>query len=233
MKQHCYTQEEIDFLKDNAAGRTYAELTDMFNRRFNHSVKSGSIEYIFYKHNLRKPIRPKNLKFTPEQIQFLKDRAASGRSYKEIAELFNQKFICSETRKTIRNIFYTHKIKLCYKPVQIGDEYITSFGYTLVRIDNPSAKNKHDLWKLKHILIWEAANGPVPKGHCIMFADRNRSNYNLDNLLLVSYQELAVMNNSHLIFLDAKRTKNGLLVAKLIILIKDKEREAKKLKQTV
>ncbi|MDR0639231.1 MAG: HNH endonuclease [Spirochaetaceae bacterium] len=87
-------------------------------------------------------------------------------------------------------------------------------------------KTAQAVWKKKHIAIWEAANGPVPQGHVVIFADGNKSNFDLDNLLLVSRQEFMIMNHLKLIFPDKEATKAGKLVADLILLINRKKREA-------
>ncbi|MEN6487843.1 MAG: HNH endonuclease [Smithella sp.] len=52
--------------------------------------------------------------------------------------------------------------------VPIGTERTNRDGYVEVKIaDGRLNKN----WKAKHIFIWETANGPVPKGHVVIFGD--------------------------------------------------------------
>jgi hypothetical protein len=94
----------------------------------------------------------------------------------------------------------------------------------MVKIANP------DVWKVKKTIIWEAANGPIPKGYVVIFADRNKSNFDLDNLLLVSRKELMIMNRKSLIFPDQDLTKTGKAIAGLHMAInsKIKKRETKK-----
>ena len=82
-----------------------------------------------------------------------------------------------------------------------------------------------DVWKPKHLVLWEAANGPVPKKHCIIFADGNKQNFDPDNLLLVSMAEWMVMNSSLLRFPDKEATKTGKLIADLQLLINSRRRE--------
>jgi hypothetical protein len=77
-------------------------------------------------------------------------------------------------------------------------------------------------------MIWEAANGPVPKGHVILCADGNRHNIDLDNLLLVSRKELVVMARLGLITSDTDLTKTGKTLAEVILLANERERELKK-----
>jgi len=45
--------------------------------------------------------------------------------------------------------------------------------------------------------MWEAQNGPVPRGHIVVFKDGNRENLVLDNFELVTRQELMRRNSYH------------------------------------
>ena len=40
-----------------------------------------------------------------------------------------------------------------------------------------------------HKLVWEAAHGPVPQGHIVVFRDSNRRNFDLANLECISQAE--------------------------------------------
>lgn len=71
-------------------------------------------------------------------------------------------------------------------------------------------------WIQKHVLLWEQANGPIPKGHCLIFLDGNRSNIALDNLELISRSTLLTLNKQGLISNDADVTRTSIQVAKLI-----------------
>ena len=82
-----------------------------------------------------------------------------------------------------------------------------------------------DVWRYKHVLVWEAAHGPVPPGHAIIFADQNRENYALDNLILVTRGELAVLNKQHLIVADAELTKSGIAVAEVLLKMHERRRK--------
>jgi hypothetical protein len=230
-KYHKYTPEEIQFLKDNIAGRSYAGLTDLFNKKFDLSQTVGKIHGFLINYNLKSG---KMKYYTPEEKRFLEDNI-SGRTYADLTDMFNKHFeLCGRKKAAMKNIksyLSKHKIKnngnhelsvIKHKRRPIGTEFIRHDGYRVVKTADP------DVWKIKHIAIWEAANGPVPRDHLIMFADGNKLNFNLDNLLLVYRKELFTMNKNHLIFPDAEKTKNGLLIAKLKNMIADKKKEAKK-----
>jgi hypothetical protein len=59
----------------------------------------------------------------------------------------------------------------------------------------------------------------------IIFADGNKSNLKLKNLLMVSRSELAVMNHLGLISGSGELTKAGKAVADIKILIGDRKRK--------
>jgi hypothetical protein len=87
---HRYTPEEIQFLKDNAPGRRYTELTELFNRRFRLSLSEKRIGAIA-RHYKIYCVSPKSPKYTPEKIRFIRDNAHKY-STAELTELFNRRF---------------------------------------------------------------------------------------------------------------------------------------------
>lgn len=104
----------------------------------------------------------------------------------------------------------------------VGSERVNVMGYVEIKAAEPKT------WKMKHVVIWEAANGPVPDGHVIIFGDGNRLNFSVDNLILVSKRELLVLNRKGLIQNDTELTKSGTLVAQLIVKYADREKESKR-----
>lgn len=52
-------------------------------------------------------------------------------------------------------------------------------------------------WQMLHVYIWEHKHGKVPEGHCVIFKDKNTLNVALDNLMLVSRNELARLNQKY------------------------------------
>jgi hypothetical protein len=85
-------------------------------------------------------------------------------------------------------------------------------------VDNPS------VWKLKHKLIYEQHYGPLPKGGVILFADGNRSNFNIDNLILTTQREMMAMNKHQFCSKDPELTKTGMAIVRLKLAIQDKEK---------
>lgn len=74
---------------------------------------------------------------------------------------------------------------------KVGDEVKrTKDGYTKVKIAEP---NK---WRMKHHLVWEEANGPIPKGTIIQFLDGNPDNCVLENLEAITRADQAPLNKA-------------------------------------
>jgi hypothetical protein len=80
-----------------------------------------------------------------------------------------------------------------YQP--IGTERLTKDGYRQRKINDDLPLQKR--WRGVHCIVWEEANGPIPKAHAVVFKDRNKLNCDLENLELVSRAELMRRNTLH------------------------------------
>lgn len=72
-----------------------------------------------------------------------------------------------------------------YKP--IGTERVSKDGYLERKVNDDLPLQRR--WKFVHRIVWEEANGPVPKGYCVAFKDGDKRNVSLDNLELRSLVE--------------------------------------------
>lgn len=182
---HFYTGEQKEFIAKNVLGRGNVELTDSFNKHFNVSLEVNQIRAFKKKHKLSSGL----------DGRFKKGQAPHNKGKKKYWKGGE------ETRFKKGNKPYN------YMPV--GSVRINADDYVDIKIADP---NK---WKGKHILVWEDNNGPVPRGKCIIFGDRNNRNFNPDNLICVSRSELIVLNNKGLIQNDAELTKIGVGIARI------------------
>jgi hypothetical protein len=98
-----------------------------------------------------------------------------------------------------------------YQP--IGAERVRGgYLYRKMRDTGPT----HLRWDLVHRINWEAAYGPIPDGHVIVFRNGNCLDVAVDNLELLSRQQLVARNTIHryppelkaLIRLNAKIRRN-------------------------
>jgi hypothetical protein len=73
---------------------------------------------------------------------------------------------------------------------EIGSERVSRDGYVEVKVAEP---NK---WRHKHRVLWEQANGPIPKGYNIQFRNGDKTDIRLENLYIISRQEQLAKENS-------------------------------------
>lgn len=108
--------------------------------------------------------------------------------------------------------------------VPIGSERVNAYGYVDIKVaDGKKQKN----WRGKHLVIWEAANGPVPRGHVVIFGDGDKKNVKLNNLILVSRKQLVRLNQRNLIQNDTELTKAGIIIADIFNKIGERKRKAR------
>jgi hypothetical protein len=97
-------------------------------------------------------------------------------------------------------------------------------AYQYIKIAEP---NK---WKMLHVVEYEKHNGPVPKGYIVIFADGDTMNTDISNLLLVSRQQLAVMNRWNLHGENTEQAETAANIASLKIQISKARKKRKKRK---
>lgn len=181
-------------------------------------------------------------RYTKEELDYIRE-IAPGRHYHEIVEMFNKKFERQIDAKKLKETLGNHGISTGltgrfekgHVPVNkgkkfpgtgnrttfrkgnvpankmnVGEDIITTDGYVKTKIAEPN------LWEYKHKLIWAEAHGPIPEKHSVIFADGNKLNLSIDNLLLVSRAELLMLNRRRLISENSELTKIGLNVVKVM-----------------
>lgn len=74
----------------------------------------------------------------------------------------------------------------------VGSERTNVYGYREVKV-----KEGLCAWRQKHQVVWESHNGKVPRGHRISFRDGNPLNCEIDNLYLVTVEEMMRRNTIH------------------------------------
>ena len=101
------------------------------------------------------------------------------------------------------NVTSFKKGQLPHNTKKEGDTRLDKEGYVLVKIG-------HKKWIRKHKLVWEEANGPIPKGHVIRIKDRNKENFSLDNMELITQAENMRRNTVHRYPEELKKTMRAL-----------------------
>ena len=101
--------------------------------------------------------------------------------------------------------------------VPVGTERPSKDGYIVVKVaDEATMAMSKDNWKLKHVHVWEQANGrTLPKGSCVYFADGDRTNFDPENLVEVPRRLVGIMNGLGLEWHDATTLRAVMAMAEL------------------
>lgn len=185
-----WSKEELEIAKEyyktHTAKNTAKFLNEKFKTNFftdikvrncakNHGWDEHSNEFIY----------------TKEQIKWVKENYYNYKM-KDFYKAFNKRFGTNRTYHAINNLCYYFGISDKREKRVIGGEY-KECGYTYIKInDKPKAKRKN--YKLKHVIIWEEHYGKVPNGYTITFKDGNVDNFDLDNLVCISYKTRGILN---------------------------------------
>lgn len=201
-----YSQEHVDFLKENIKGTPFKELAEMFNKRFGLNVSASNISSLADRHGLHNKRDTLMNGETGKETRFREGNIPWNKGKKGLTSANETSF---------------KKGNRPHNWVPIGSERITKDGYIQIKVQE--GKQQHN-WKGKHILIWEEHNGPVPLKHAIIFADGNIRNFDIDNLICIHRRELLVLNQDNLIQNDAELTKTAINIAKLQIKVQEVKR---------
>lgn len=192
------TPEQDEYMRANSAGKTGAELIQIMKDQFGITFTKAQIKAYKARKRINTGLTGR---FEKGQIPPNKGKKMPKEAYaKAQATMFKKGHRPANTRP-------------------VGSEQWRDDGYLWVKIKEPRT------WRQKHVLVWEAANGPRPEGHKIIFADQDSDNFDLDNLILVHAAEHAVMCKRRLYSTNPELTKTGLTLARLILKASGWEKE--------
>lgn len=196
---HKWTEEEISFLRSVAQGNSYRSICTLYRDRFQNDVTDSAVYGTLKRNGIVNGI---DQKFKKGQKSH--NKGAKGITYPGMEK--------TQFRKGNRH--------WNYKPV--GSERINTDGYAEVKIAEPN------VWKGKHILVWEKHYGKVPKGSVVVITGANRLDPQLGDVMLISRKRLAIMNKRGLTFASKEIAETGKLVADLIHKTAEKKKKRRK-----
>ncbi|MFT9052075.1 HNH endonuclease signature motif containing protein [Liquorilactobacillus nagelii] len=100
-----------------------------------------------------------------------------------------------------------------HNTLPVGTERRMTDGYLKRKVQLSGKRSEQ--WRPVHQLVWEEENGPIPKGHRVIFLDGNKDHLEIENLKLVSKDEVVQLNHNKFRFSDGKLTKAGLGILKI------------------
>lgn len=164
-------------------------------------------------------------KLTPEIKEYILDNY-NDFTYKELSKKINCAYNRSVSVDQIGKLVRKHGLKKTNvsswfssnnKPsnhVPIGHEYEASDGYVYIKVCESRQANVRN--QPKHKLLWEEHhNMKCPSEDIVIFADGNKRNFKIDNLVKVSRKNLAYLNKHKLYGYNKELVETGKLLSEL------------------
>lgn len=208
--QTRYPQGVYEFVRDNSWGVSSKDMAEMVNKKFGTSFTATMMKQFRQRHGIKSGV-----------TGWYQKGHAPGTKGKTIEE------ICKHDPEKLAKVRATQFKKgdrpLNEKPV--GTIVTNSEGYKLRK--KQMEGSQWDRWEFLHRAVWEEHNGPVPEGMIVTFKDGNRQNCSIDNLMLVSRGEMAVMAKRGLRFEDPDLTEAAVNTVRLMIEANKRKRHRK------
>lgn len=192
-----FTQEQEDFIRANVVGIITQELANLVNKRFKLNITNTQMMRWKCSYHMKSGL----------DGYFKKGHVPQNKGKRMSKEAYD---LCKATMFKKGHTPHNHR--------EIGSQRINIDGYCEIKVEEP---NK---WKLKHRVVWEKEHGPIPKGNAVIFADGNKTNFEIDNLLCVSRRELVKLNKNKIISNNADITRTYVGIVKLQNAIIDRKR---------
>lgn len=191
-----FTPEQREFISKNYKNLGNQELADLVNEKFKTSFVCSQIKSFKNRYHLDSGLTGR---FEKGHKTFNK-----GLKWNDYMPINSQ----NQCRKTLFK-----KGNIPSNRRELFEERIDKDGYTEIKIQDGCLK---DNWQHKHRYIYEQHCGEIPKGYKIIFLDNDKSNFDINNLKMISGAEELIMNNNKLRYSKQELTETGHLIAQII-----------------
>ena len=210
--QTKYPQGMYEYIRDNSWGVSSAEMAQRVKERFGYEMTPTCM----------KQFRQRNHIKSGETGWFLKGHppATKGMTLEQICK--------GDTEKLAR--IRATQFKKGHTPLNqlpVGAVTVVN-GYKLRK--KQMTGGQWERWEMLHRAIWEEHNGPIPEDSVVVFKDGDPLNCELENLMLVTRAQHAVMVHKGYRSADPDITETGAALAALEIAVNKKKKERKKRK---
>jgi hypothetical protein len=191
-----YTKEQLDYIKKCRETMTAQQIADLFNARFATNKNARAIEGTCMRNGW-----PASRSYRFKKGDKPWNTGTKGQG------LTGVNSGCFKNGSIPPNIRRIESERTCSKT-----------GYRYIKVDEKNA------WRLKHTVIWESKNGPVPPGHIVRFIDGDITNLEPDNLEIASRHELLKYNINGLYKAPEELKPLIKIVSKIQVALGEKQR---------
>ena len=204
-----YTDEIIEFIKENYQGKDNIELANLLNKKFNLDTNSDKVCNL--KANIKRRLGL-NLRTGINRGCYRKgiEPANKGKKWDE--------YLSKEQQEKAKKTWFK-KGNMPLQHREVGSERINVDGYIEIKVKEPN------VWKLKHRYIYEQYYGTIPKGYKVIFLDNDKTNLNINNLKAISSHEELIMNEYKLRYDKQELTKTSHIIAQIELRIRELKNE--------
>ena len=190
--RHYWSEEEIEFIKKIYPYYSNKDVVEMIFKEFGIKTTISAIQNVKNKYKISNKKIPNCGNFKNGSIPWNKGKGMS-----------------PEIREKVKDTWFKKGHKT-HNHRPIGSIRVDPEGFTYIKIADPRE------WVLYHQMLWEKAHAEkIKDDEVVIFADGDRSNFDIDNLVKISRGNLLFLNNKGLIFDNKDLTKAGVVVSKL------------------
>ncbi len=190
LNARLFTEKQEKFIRENAEGLYNDELAKLVNDKFGLDITRKQMAIWKKNHNVTSGLTGHFEKGHETWNKGMKGLNTGGE----------------------KGWFKKGQVPVNYRPV--GAERIDSeYGYIVIKVQDEGEWPER--WKHKHVVVWEKAYGEVPHNHVIAFLDGDKTNTDLNNLVLLSRAELSRMNLGGFFSNDPDVTLSGIALVRL------------------
>jgi hypothetical protein len=198
-------REQVQFLRQNYLSLNRVELTNALNSAFATEYTSSQIVCFLKNHGIRSGRTGAFRKGSTPPNKGVKGWQAGGRS--------------AETR-----FQRGRPAQEAHNYLRIGSTKLDKDGYLVRKVTDDPLLVPARRWVGEHRLIWEAANGPIPAGHVVVFLDADKGNIVLENLRCVHKSVIQYMNKTGLNGTSGEARKAAILTSEIMATVFKKSR---------
>ena len=207
-----WTPERVEWLRAYAPGHHEGEIIDAFEERFGIRLTKCQLKNAKAKHRALSGTKA-------GQFESGRDPWNKGRTWDELGIPPESRARCATTQFKAGEVHVAPSRRR-----EVGYERVDKDGYVMVKVrdsevdgiqrNEPGHHNEN--YRFKHHIVWEQANGQsVPPGHIIVFADRDKTNFDPSNLVAVPRPLLAVIGHGGYAYHDRASLEAAMLAARL------------------
>lgn len=204
----------MEFIRDNSWGVSSQGMADMVNEKFGTDYTAGMIKQFRQRLGIRSGL-----------TGWYQREHEPGNKGKKLEEYVTDPERLEDIRRRMAPTQF-RKGNTPANELPVGTIVINSDGYKLRK---KSMKGTlWERWEMLHRTVWEEHNGPIPDGMMVSFKDGNKTNCDIENLMLITRGENVALTRRGYRSEDPDATMAGLGIIRLKKAAQQRRKERKK-----